>query len=169
VAGIGCSGGRSWAGNTACRRGRASWSVVAGLTRRAETLPTATATWISAESARVPREVDSCENVSSFRVRCQAGSGEKLVAAGASVFAVKRVAGKSWWQQALVGRLRRIAGGRAGAGGERFHAATPSIRAGGSGCQRRSWRRRVSSSPARRRITATKATLCGLPRAKRRS
>ncbi len=88
--------------------------------------------------------------------------------AGASVFVVKHISGQRCFGEAIFLPFSAAGEIRSGAARRCVHAAACSARAGGSCCQRRSSRSRVSSRPASLRMTATRATLGGLPRARSR-
>ena len=87
----------------------------------------------------------------------------------ASVFVVKHISGQRCSGEAIFLHFFPDGEVRLGAARRCAHAAACSARVGGSGCQRRSSRSRVSSRPTSLRMTATRATLCGLPRARSRS
>ncbi len=82
----------------------------------------------------------------------------------ASVLQVKRPGREKRAPVAVEGAWRGVPGREEQA----VHTRASAGRAGGSGCQRRSSRKRVSSRPAKRRMTATRASLWDLPLATRR-
>ena len=82
----------------------------------------------------------------------------------ASVLQVKRPGREKRPPVAVEGVWR----GEPGREEQAVHTRASAGRAGGSGCQRRSSRKRVSSRPAKRRMTATRASLWDLPLATRR-
>ena len=82
----------------------------------------------------------------------------------ASVLQVKRPGREKRAPVAVEGAWRGVLGSEEQA----VHTRASAGRAGGSGCPKRSARKRVSSRPAKRRMTATRASLWDLPFATRR-
>ncbi len=101
--------------------------------------------------------------------RFAGGCCRSASATAASVFVVKHISGQRCSGEAIFLPFFPDGEVRLGAARRCAHAAACSSWVGGSGCQRRSSRSRVSSRPTSLRMTATRATLGGLPRARSRS
>ena len=97
------------------------------------------------------------------------GRGSSFTQSAASVFVVKHISGQRCSGEAIFLPFFPDGEVRLGAARRCAHAAACSSWVGGSGRQRRSSRSRVSSRPTSLRMTATRATLGGLPRARSRS